>query len=386
MAEVILVINAGSSSIKFSIFSVGKLNLINHGEIENVLEKPVFSIYDTNHALILKKTFTRAGYLQAFQFLFKWFEEQSNQLVLKAVGHRVVHGGREFIEPTRVNDGVMKKLTALIPLAPLHQPHNLEAIKIINKNNPDLLQVACFDTAFHRTQDLLATLFAIPKEMTDEGIIRYGFHGLSYEYIASVLPNYINENANGKIIGAHLGQGASLCAMRHCKSVATSMAFTALEGLMMGTRCGSIDPGVILYLLQQKKFTASKIEKLLYNECGLLGVSGISSDVRELISSDELSAKIAIDLFCYRAAQELGSLCSSIQGCDVIIFTAGIGENSPIIRKKICQQLEWLGIQLNDEANEQGSTIISKSSSSVSVMVIPTNEELMIAKHTHAFI
>lgn len=386
MMEVILVINAGSSSIKFSIFSVEKLNLINHGEVENVSEKPVFSIYDSNHVLILKKPLSKSGYLQALQCLLKWFEEQPTQLILKAVGHRIVHGGREFTEPTRINTEVMKKLTALIPLAPLHQPHNLEAIKIINKNNSNLLQVACFDTAFHRTQDLLATLFAIPKEMTDAGIIHYGFHGLSYEYIASVLPNYINENANGKIIVAHLGQGASLCAMRQRKSVATTMAFTALEGLVMGTRCGRIDPGVVLYLLQQKKFTANKIEKLLYEECGLLGVSGISGDVRELISSKELSAKIAIDLFCYRAAQEFGSLCSSIQGCDVIIFTAGIGENSSIIRKKICQQLEWLGVQLNDEANEQGSTIISKNSSSVTVMVIPTNEELMIAKHTHTFI
>jgi acetate kinase len=277
---------------------------------------------------------------------------------------------------------ILKKIESLTPLAPLHQPHNLEAIKIIQSLYPKLPQIACFDTAFHCTQNKLATLYAIPRRLTQEGIIRYGFHGISYEYIASVLPKYIKNKANKKVIVAHLGNGSSMCAMKNRLSVATSMGFTALEGLMMGTRCGTIDPGIILYLLQEKNFSKEKISDLLYQESGLLGVSGISSDMRELQSSIHPNAIEALDLFCYRAARELSALCADLQGCDVIIFTAGIGENSAIIRKKICDKLKWLGILLDKKSNNNNEIIISQNKSKVLVAVIPTNEEYKIAQHT----
>lgn len=384
MNNAILVLNAGSSSIKFSLFSAEKLNLINRGEIEEILVKPIFTIYDEKDSLILKKELPKTGYQLALKTLYEWLENHSDQITLKAIGHRVVHGGNEFSQPTRITPEVIKKLTTLIPLAPLHQPYELEAIKIIAKLSPKLLQVACFDTAFHRTLGRLATLFAIPSSLTEEGIIRYGFHGLSYEYIASVLPMHIKQKVNGRVIMAHLGQGASMCAMVQRKSVATSMGFTALDGLMMGSRCGNIDPGVILYLLQEKKFSPEKIEKLLYKECGLLGVSGISGDVRELTKSKAPKAKEALDLFCYRAAREFGSLCIALQGCEVLVFTAGIGENSALVRNQICEHLHWFGIALDSDANKRNSTIISTKASSVLVLVIPTNEELMIAKHTRS--
>jgi acetate kinase len=384
--DAILVINAGSSSIKFSIFSLSKLELINHGEIEDIPEKPSFSVYDAAHVLIDQKKISRVGYEAALQTFFEWLENCSGQLLLKAVGHRIVHGGKDYFEPIRVTDEALKKLSALIPLAPLHQPHNLKAIEISQQLYPKLLQVLCFDTAFHLTQDPLATLFAIPRKMIMEGIIRYGFHGLSYEYIASILPNYLGRKADNKIIVAHLGYGASMCAMVQRKSVATTMGFTALDGLIMGSRCGGIDPGVILYLLQEKNFSASQIEELLYKKCGLLGVSEISSDVRELTKSPDPRAKEAIDLFCYRAAREIGSLCAAMRGCDVIIFTAGIGENSVMVRKKICEQIQWLGVQLDDDANKRNDIFISQKTSQVDVLIIPTNEELMIAKHAQSFL
>jgi acetate kinase len=384
MSNTILVINAGSSSIKFSIFSIEKLDLIYHVKIDNIFEAPYFSVYNATHSLIVGKEITSNGYEIALQTFFEWFENHTEKLVLKAVGHRVVHGGKEFFEPTYITNEVIKKVTSLIPLAPLHQPHNIEAIKIISKLYPTLPQVACFDTAFHRTQHPLAKLFAIPKVLTEEGIIRYGFHGLSYEYIASILPDYIHQKANERIIISHLGYGASMCGLYQGKSIATSMGFTPLEGLMMGSRCGNIDPGIILYLLQEKKLSANQIEQLLYKQCGLLGVSGMSGDVRELIASKDPRAKQAIELFCFRAAQEWGALCAILEGCDTIIFTAGIGENSALVRKRICDRMAWLGVQLDQDANSQNLTIISRKTSLVLVMVIPTNEELMIARHTQS--
>jgi acetate kinase len=308
-SDAILVINAGSSSIKLSLFDYKALNLIHHQEIKNLSE-------------ILKAL--------------------PNNLLLKAVGHRVVHGGAYFTGPVFITDDIIQKITALIPLAPLHQPHNVEAIQIIQKFYPSVPQIACFDTTFHQTQEKLAKLTALPRKFMEEGIIRYGFHGISYEYIASVLPQHIKSNSNGKIIVAHLGQGASMCAMKEYKSIATTMGFSALDGLMMGTRCGSIDPGVILYLLQEKKFTAEKLTELLYLKSGLFGVSGISNDMRELQTSTNPHAQEAVELFCYKAAKEVAALCVALEGCDGIVFTAGIGENSAIIRKKICEKLSWL--------------------------------------------
>lgn len=381
MDEVILVINAGSSSIKFSLFACKTLTLIYHGAIENITEKPQMTILNAQHRQIVKHPIAAVGYEAGLNNLFEWLEKLPD-LTLKAVGHRVVHGGTYFSGPTLITPEAINKMASLNPLAPLHQPHNLAAIKIIADLYPTLPQVACFDTTFHRTQHKLATLFAIPRQLTEEGIIRYGFHGISYEYIASVLPEHLKDKADGKIIVAHLGQGASMCAMNQRKSVATSMGFTALDGLMMGSRCGAIDPGVILYLLQEKKFSPEKINHLLYQESGLLGVSGIGSDMRELQSSTDPHAIEAVDLFCYRAARELCALCVILQGCKAIVFTAGIGENSVIIRKKICDRLNWLGVVLDEHANHSNGTIISQTQSKILVAVIPTNEEYMIAKHT----
>jgi acetate kinase len=383
MDEVILVINSGSSSIKFSLFDYQQdLNLLYHGEIQSIFETPCLTIYDANHLQIVKQNILSKGHEAGLRFFFNWFEHLSDSMTLKVVGHRVVHGGMYFSHPTLVTDEAMKKIISLIPLAPLHQPHNLEAIQIIKNIYPKLPQVACFDTTFHRTQEKLATLFAIPQALTDEGVIRYGFHGISYEYIASVITRHIGNIGDQRVIVAHLGNGASMCAMYQGKSVATSMGLTALDGLMMGTRCGRIDPGVLLYLLQEKNYSAKQLENLLYNDSGLLGVSGISYDVRELLSKDDPRANEAIELFCYRAALEVGSLAVGLKGCDAMVFTAGIGENSAIIRKKICERLTWFGIKLNAEANENKCVIISEKDSNIVVSVIPTNEEYMIAKHT----
>jgi acetate kinase len=384
--EVILVINSGSSSIKFSLFVCHQeLNLLYHGEIESIFETPSLTIFNASHVQIVKQNISPNGHEAGLRAFFNWFENLSDSVTLKAVGHRVVHGGMDFFQPTVVTDEVMKKIASLIPLAPLHQSHNLEAIKIIKTFYPKLLQVACFDTAFHRTQEKLATLFAIPRSLTDEGVIRYGFHGISYEYIASVITQQIGDIGNHRVIVAHLGNGASMCAMYQCKSVATSMGLTPLDGLMMGTRCGGIDPGVLLYLLQEKNYSAKQLEHLLYNESGLLGVSGISYDVRELLSSSDLKANEAIELFCYRAALEVGLCSVALNGFDALIFTGGIGENSAVIREKICERLTWLGIKINAEANKNNLVVISEKNCNIMVGVIPTNEEYMIAKHTWRF-
>lgn len=382
MNEIILVINAGSSSIKFSLFHFERLKLISYGEIDDIFESSTFSSYNDKKELIIRKKLNSNGYEFGLKYFFNWFETNNDKSRLKIVGHRIVHGGTDFFEPVRINAEIINKLTKLIPLAPLHQTHNIEAIKVIAGIYPDIVQVGCFDTAFHRTQSKLATLFAIPRKLTEKGLIRYGFHGLSYEYIASVLPEYLGKKAQDKIIVAHLGNGASMCAMHLQKSVATTMGFTALDGLMMGTRCGSIDPGVLLYLLQNKKYTSEELEKLLYEQSGLLGVSNISNDVRELEQSNTLEAREALDLFCFKAARELSTLVTVLRGCDAIVFTAGIGENSAVIRQGICKWLDWLGVQLDDEANSNNKFIISDQNSKVLVAIIPTKEEYMIAKHT----
>ena len=386
MNDVLLVINSGSSSIKFSLFTCEKkLSILYHGAIEDLFDSPCFTVFDANHTQIIKQKSESQGHEVGLRALFDWFQQLSDSMTLTAVGHRVVHGGMHFLHPLLVTDKAMKTMERLNSLAPLHQPHNLEAIRIIKTFYPELPQIACFDTTFHRTQEKMATLFAIPRTLTEEGIMRYGFHGISYEYIASVITQHIGETGNKRVIAAHLGNGASMCAMYQRKSVATSMGFTALDGLMMGSRCGRIDPGVLLYLIQEKKYSPKQLEHVLYNESGLLGVSGISHDVRELLAHSDAHAKEAIDLFCYRAALEVGSLTAALNGCDALVFTAGIGENSPIIRKKICEQLAWLGIKINDKANEMNSVIISENDNFV-VSVIPTNEEYVIAKHTRDII
>jgi acetate kinase len=294
----------------------------------------------------------------------------------------VVHGGVAFCEPVRIDGGVLAKLEKLAPLAPLHQPHNLKPIRVVAENLPDLPQVACFDTAFHRVQPDLAQAFALPAEITERGVRRYGFHGLSYEYIASALPGIDPKAAAGRVVVAHLGNGASMCAMLGGRSVASTMGFTAVDGLPMGTRCGALDPGAVLFLMDELKMDARAIEKLIYQQSGLLGVSGVSSDMRTLLASEEPRAKLAVDLFVYRIRRELGSLAAALEGLDAIVFTGGIGERSAPIRARVCDGAAWLGVELDGVSNETGGPLITIARSGVRAWVIPTNEELMIARHT----
>jgi acetate kinase len=301
---------------------------------------------------------------------------------IAAAGHRVVHGGLEFTKPVLVDKNVIAALEKLEPLAPLHQPHNLVAIRAIMQRVPELPQIACFDTSFHRSQPAIEQIYAIPRKYTDEGVRRYGFHGLSYEYVSSVLPKYDEKLAAGRVVVAHLGNGASMCAMRNGRSMASTMGFTAVGGLPMGTRCGAIDPGILLYLMSRHGMDAHSIENLIYNQSGLLGVSGISSDMRTLLASKDPRAQEAVDLFVYRIGRELGSLVAALGGLDGIVFTGGIGENSDVIRARVCRDAAWLGLDFDGKANETGGPQISKENSRISAWVIPTNEELMIATHT----
>jgi acetate kinase len=293
-----------------------------------------------------------------------------------------VHGGARFTGPTIVTKEVLDELQTLVPLAPLHQPHNLAAIEAVSERLPGVPQVACFDTSFHRGQPAVASLIPLPRDICRSGVQRYGFHGLSYEYIASKLPSVAPEIAGGRVIVAHLGSGASLCALKNGKSVDSSLGFTALDGLCMGTRPGAVDPGVILYLFQTLRLTAREVETILYKKSGLLGISGISNDMRALLESREPAAKLAVDYFVYRAAKEIGALAAVLGGIDGLVFTAGIGENSPEIRRRICDASAWLGVALDEEANTRKGPRISKKGSGASAWVIPTNEELMIARHT----
>jgi len=301
---------------------------------------------------------------------------------LIGIGHRVVHGGLAYTQPVCVDAEVLKVLETFVPLAPLHQPHNLAPIRRALERAPELPQVACFDTSFHRTQPDVAQMFALPADLREAGVMRYGFHGLSYEYIASVLPEIAPTAAKGKSVVLHLGNGASMCALEAGRSLASTMGFTAVEGLPMGTRSGSLDPGVILHLMDQRGMDARAIEKLIYTQSGLLGVSGISSDMRTLLVSAEPRAKLAVELFIYRIRRELGSLAAALGGLDAVVFTGGIGENAPVIRSRVCRDAAWLGVEIDEAANAIGRGRISTVSSRVGVWVIPTNEELMIARHT----
>jgi acetate kinase len=301
-----------------------------------------------------------------------------------AVGHRVVHGGEQFAAPVLVDDPILDQLEKLAPLAPLHQPHNLAPIRVIGRIAPNVAQVACFDTAFHRSQPPVSQIYALPRDLSATGVKRYGFHGLSYDYIASVLPGLVGDAARGRVVVAHLGNGCSMCAMRDGESVATTMGFTALEGLPMGTRSGAIDPGVILYLLTERAMSVADVSDLLYHRSGLLGMSGISNDMRTLLASNAREAADAVDLFVYRITRELGSLAAALGGLDVLVFTAGIGEHAAPVRARVCENAAWLGIRLDAAANLSGDPRISTADSPVSVWVVPTNEELMIARHTLA--
>jgi acetate kinase len=384
MKDAILVLNAGSSSIKFSLFE--ELTLITGGQVEAVRSKPRFVARDAAGKQVAEKQWpagAKLGHGDALAWIVDWLKSaHGRQHRLAAVGHRVVHGGPDHAAPVRVDTAVLAKLERYVPLAPLHQPHNLAPIRALLERSPRLPQVACFDTAMHRSNPPVAQMFALPVELTEAGVRRYGFHGLSYEYISSVLPQMDQRAARGRTVVLHLGNGASMCALQAGRSVASTMGFTAVDGLPMGTRCGAIDPGVLLYLMDERKMDARALEKLIYQQSGLLGVSGISSDMRVLLESAEPRASLAIELFVYRIGRELGSLAAALGGLDAIVFTAGIGERAAAIRERICRQAAWLGIAFDAAANAKHGPRISSPSSSVAAWVIPTNEELMIARHT----
>lgn len=388
MRRTILVLNAGSSSIKFQLFAIAESNRLERllkGQFDGIAVRPRLVAKGKNGEDLTDESWdakTVADVPSALDKVITFLVGQLGGELPVAIGHRVVHGGIDYSHPTLVTDEVLARLEPLVPLAPLHQPNNLAPIRAIRERQPDLPQVACFDTAFHRTHPEVADRFAIPETLYAEGLRRYGFHGLSYEYIAHKLPEVAPHLASGKVLVAHLGSGASMCALSGGRSIESTMGFTALDGLPMGTRPGQLDAGVVLYLLQQKGMSAKAIERLLYNECGLKGLSGISNDVRVLLESQNPSAKLAIDFFVYRIAALAGSLAAALEGVDGLVFTAGIGENAPVIRDAVVKRLGWLGAEIEPERNAKGGPLISSDQSRIACYVIPTDEELMIARHT----
>jgi acetate kinase len=387
MDEYAVVINAGSSSLKFCVFQRPEgqnWRLEARGQIEGIGTSPRLMVKDSEGGKLAdnKLDSTVRDGSAAIEALAAWLRSKYGGSRVLGVGHRVVHGGAKFSAPTVVTKEVLTELYKLVPLAPLHQPYNLAAIEAVFERLPDVPQVACFDTSFHRTHAPVADLIPLPRDVREAGVQKYGFHGLSYEYIASVLPEAAPEIAKGLVIVAHLGSGASLCALSDGKSVDTTMGFTAVDGLCMGTRPGAIDPGVVLFLFQNLGLSPKDVESLLYKKSGLLAISGISNDMRDLLGRSEPDARLAVDYFVYRVAKEIGALAAVLGGIDGLVFTAGIGENSPEIRRRICEASAWLGIELDTEANEAKGPRISTRQSRVSAWVIPTNEELMIAGHT----
>lgn len=388
MRRAVVSLNSGSSSIKFALFTLddtGAPVLAAGGKIERIGTAPHLVARTADGALLLERDWPAdRDHAALLADLFAWGAERLGEHAVLGIGHRVVHGGTAFVAPQRVDDAMLAALDALCPLAPLHQPHNLAAIRAIAALRPDLPQVACFDTAFHDDRPALATRFALPRKFHEMGIRRYGFHGLSYEYVARQLARIDPALAEGRVIVGHLGNGASLCAMHGGRSVDTTMGFTALDGLMMGTRCGTIDPGVVLHLQTQLGMSAGEVEDLLYRRSGLLGVSGISGDMRTLSASDDPAADEAIDLFAWRAAREAGGLIASLGGLDDLVFTAGIGEHHADVRARICRRLAWAGVAIDAQANARNAPLISTGDSAIAVRVMPTDEERMIALHTIA--
>lgn len=385
MQRPILVINAGSSSLKFSIFEShqGSLGERLHGAIDNIGRQSRLWVEQHGGPRLEDRRLDAADHAAAIGVLHDWFAAHvGDQRRLAAAGHRVVHGGVELTVPTRIDDAVIARLEALIPLAPLHQPHHLAAIRALRAAAPELPQVACFDTAFHATQPWLARAFALPRRFDAEGLQRYGFHGLSYESIVAQLRGIDAARADGRLVVAHLGNGASLCAIRQGRSVATTMGLTPLDGVPMSTRCGALDPGVLLYLMRQHGMNAEALEDLLYHHSGLLGVSGISGDLRELAQSAQPAARQAIALFVYHIARAVGSLSAALQGLDTLVFTGGIGEHQAPVRAAVCDTLGWLGVTLDAERNARGDGLISADGSSVRVYVLATDENLVVAEHT----
>jgi acetate kinase len=388
--DAILVVNAGSSSVKFQIFGVdaGALQRLIKGQLDGIGTRPRLRADASDKSSLVDRTYGSdkvPDVPAAIATVASWLRE-TQSLNLLAVGHRVVHGGPKYDRPVVVDQAVVANLEQYVSLAPLHQPNNLTPIRTLMKNRPELLQVACFDTAFHHGHNAVADHYAIPERFHGEGVKRYGFHGLSYEYIARRLREIAPSVAAGRVIVAHLGSGASMCALANGRSVESTMGFTALDGIPMGTRPGQIDPGVLLYLLSEKGMTPAAVQDLLYHESGLEGLSGISNDMRDLQSNSDPRAKLAVDHFVYRVGLNAGMLAAALGGLDAFVFTAGIGENSPMIRARIAEKLAWLGAVLDPAANAAGKSLISRPESRVAVLVVPTDEELMIAQHTLAFL
>jgi acetate kinase len=395
VADAILTLNAGSSSIKFALFArkaeislkpelVGQFDGIGAagGQPAHIKVKDATGRVTTDLDLELDGK-GRSPHAAALGLLVERLRGSDSGWQIAGVGHRIVHGGEKFSQPVVLDGATVDFLRGFTPLAPLHQPHNLAGVEAITAALPGIPQVACFDTAFHRSQPELAQLFALPRAITAQGVRRYGFHGLSYEYIAEALPGVLGaERARGRVIVAHLGNGASMCAMQDLKSRASTMGFTAVDGLMMGTRTGNLDPGVLLYLMDYRKMDSKALTSLLYKESGLLGVSGISGDMRVLLESTAPEAREAIDLFCYRIVREIGSLAAGLGGLDALVFTGGIGEHSAAVRAQVCAQLGWLGVALDSAASAANAIMISAGDSGIDVCVIPTNEEWIIARHT----
>lgn len=392
MSQAILSLNAGSSSIKFAIYDV--VDLVSgqrraHGQIEGIGSAPHFVVRDAHGAVLTEQRWPADSTLDheaLLPTLLDWITSHLGARSLAAVGHRIVHGGATYLQPLLLTDAITTDLARFIPLAPLHQPHNLAAVRAMRKLRPDVAQVGCFDTAFHHSMDATVTRLALPRQYAEQGMRRYGFHGLSYEYLAGRLRELEPTLARGRVIAAHLGNGASLCAMHDGRSVDTTMGFTALDGLMMGTRCGSIDPGALLYLQQQRGMSASALEHMLYHDSGLLGVSGISNDMRTLLASDDPHAREAVDLYVFRIARETGAMATSLGGLDGLVFSAGIGEHAPAIRAAVCARLAWLGIRFDHAANTANAGVISTPDSRVQVRVIGTDEEVIVARQTCALV
>lgn len=392
MMQGILTINAGSSSIKFALFELAdplSEKAAIAGQIDGIGTSTIRLVAkDASGQRIADQAVpggASADHRQAFDHLLHWFTSHEGSGQIVAVGHRVVHGGDAYSHPTVLDQAALDQLAQYTKLAPLHQPHNLNGVQAIQTILPGVPQIACFDTAFHRTQPPIAQMYGLPRKLTEEGAKRYGFHGISYEYIASVLPQH-TPKADGRVVVAHLGNGASMTAMVERKCVATTLGFSTIDGLVMGTRCGAIDPGLILHLMESKGMGIKEMTQLLYKESGLLGVSGISNDMRTLVASEEPHAKEAIELFCYRIVRELGSLSAAAGGLDAIVFTGGIGEHNPGLRQRICEQAAWQGVVIDPAANARGDIRISAENSVVDVMVIPTNEEWMIARQAQTLL
>lgn len=385
--DAVLVVNAGSSSVKFQLFELtpsGTLQRLLKGQVDGIGTRPRLKAQMRDESTLIDKSYDTADIADvpaAIMIAGDWLRE-TQKVKLIAVGHRVVHGGPQYEQPVVVDREVLKRLEQYCPLAPLHQPNNLAPIRTLLDRRPELVQVACFDTAFHRTHSAVADRYALPERFYRDGVRRYGFHGLSYEYIAGQLRNIAPDIADKRVIVAHLGSGASMCALAGGRSVDSTMGFTALDGLPMGTRPGQLDPGVLLYLLNQNGMSPAAVEALLYRESGLKGLSGISNDMRELETSDTPAAKLAIDYFIYRIGLNAGMLAAALGGLDAFVFTAGIGENSAMIRERVAGKLSWLGAAFDATANAAGKSLISRPGSTVKLMMVPTNEELMIARHT----